>query len=378
MMHSATTDTLDSVYLDPPVTEQDLEPLLPTMDPEKNKTNTEHVGLNFVSHGGANMEAVVEERPNDRSASERNAEAASDEQDELFFSMTEVEDTKASNDSPPTLSKYFGTDSAMDDPFASNIFDDMNKVEQVTGPSEQVKVESKQDLNFGTDEDLSKAMSGDLANLTLTDTMHESIDGNVAKQSDVKLRPSEDLNIESVDFELMLDANDTVETPVDIEGKDDFESFTADIADTEAMDALGMSPAAPSFMNEKNINEYFRQTSQTDSIRSLGLGQQISQSSGRSSLSADMGALGENSADGSDSNGVFPISSPAHVDKTETNLPTPDLTNPDKVPEAKNAESAEATPTHQPMFPPSTTLSPVDSPVHQPFINNTTGDCFYD
>ncbi|KAL4235736.1 Trafficking protein particle complex subunit 12 [Mactra antiquata] len=360
MIHSATTDTLDSVYLEPPTLEQDVHDLQTSLEGASITT----VDIKPVNQGGINLDIAVGGEPKEGLKVETKAD------EELFFSMTEIEDTKASNESPPSLSKYFGKDTNTDDPFSSNFFESFDKLEQ---PVESDKVEDEKmtsDLDVKTNEDASKNISDNIANFTFDDKskLQEKVN-DVNKEQDIKRRPTEGLNIESVDFELMLDANATVETPVDIEEKDDFESFTADIADTEALDALGMSPAAPSFMNDKNINDYFRQTSQTDSIQSLGLGRQISQNSGRSSINADMGIV-DNIEEVSDNNGAPLTLSPAHVDMSEANLPAPDLSGHDKTRETKDSDSTKTTPTHQPMFPPSTTLSPVDSPAHQPLFNN--------
>lgn len=371
MRHSATTDTLDSVYLDPLPAEQDSDTeLAKVVQHVEEIQGTEEVGLVLNTVVKDVKEVAALEVKEDPKLSEEIAEDVTHEKpsvDDLQNIKTvPIENTEEANalqESPPSLSKYFGKETSLDDPFATNVFDTFG------GP------ETKNELQDGTDELIEKGIENEMSNLALDDSNDMLADSKeeMLKEENTNNnhRRSEELK---VDFDLALDNTEPVETPVDIEGKDDFESFTAYAADTEALDALGMSPAAPSYMTEKNITDYFRQTSQADSIHSLGIGRQLSVSSGKSS-SLGPGTIAETLEEGSDNGSLQPSSIPPHVDQSESSLPAPDM-SPFAVlkneAESKIQGSVESTPTHQPVFPPSTTLSPVDSPVHQPSFNRAT------
>lgn len=376
MRHSETTDTLDSVYLDPPALEtnpdMEHENLQPETRPEQVMHSEElvtRVGDNVNSNtkifiGEDEICALVEEGAKGDVGQEQPVFEAQNN-DDLLFSVEGIEITGAVGESPPSLSKYFGKDTSSDDPFATNIFE--NIVERVDSfPEKQsFDVDVKTDMK-PSGESLLLDIANEMTDLTLDDSKDlledEGIDVRDKYENHLNhARKSEELN---VDFELALDKNEPVETPVDIEEKDDFESFTAYAADTEALDALGMSPAAPSYMTEKNISSYFRQTSQTESVKSLGTGRQVSRTSARSS-SIEPGSVPESFEEESDNYTI-----PAHVDKSESSLPAPEITKAQAM-ESKQSGSVESTPSHQPMFPPSTTLSPVDSPLHQPTFNKT-------
>lgn len=391
MRHSSTTDTLDSVNLDLPTQEQDLEAeqltseqnagLMPPTTEQRLDTQTTEQQCIMAIDPIQDSETAVDNTGEKISVTDSpHTEAVTCQNEDLFFSIDGKEEAVASPISPLSLSKYFGKEASPDDPFETSIFDTIGETET----SNMVSADTVQvvDVAKGIDDDYVKQeeIVNEMTDLTLDDSKdffdevseESSKDINVNNNRDI--RKSEDFN---VDFDLGLDSTDQIEKPVDIEEKDDFESFTAYAADSEALDALGMSPAAPSFMTETNITDYFRQTSQAESVHSLGIGRQLSHSSGRSNQ--DTCAAAETLEDVRDNGSFQPVSIPPRVDKSESSLPTPDMsqhTSLIKEAESRGAESVENTPTHHLMFPPSTTLSPVDSPVHQPLFNNTPGEVY--
>lgn len=340
MVHSATTDTLDSVYLEPP------NPDMPDTDSEL------HLDLAFKE----DVTEIDETHPDKDKVQSLEGGATGDAAEVSFSIEGGTTEIKGSG-STPSLSKYFGKEDYDNDPFAS-----LTGEEQFpTGVMPKVGTESSLE---GKIEEAAK----DMVDLTLDDSkdfLENEEEGLEINLNNNQKHP-DDLNIGSVDFDLALDKNDTVETPMTIEEKDTFESFTADIADTEALDALGMSPAAASFMTEKNITDYFRQTSNQSDNPFNSFSRQISQTSARSSSSQD-----RNSATIAEIKecGLDGIPAP------EERAGAPHI--PDIVPQSTSRtetelDSAESTPRHQPMLPPATTLSPVDSPVHQPFLPQTS------
>lgn len=372
MQHSATTDTLDSVYLDPPLAEQDVNLHLSTDELNIDKmAEIEETGKEF----GATLaeQTVIGKTVNGDSVDDKASENIIDEtlgaSHEVEGATAEVQDSGYNKiDSPPSLSKYFGKETGADDPFATDVFDTLCGTQtELMNASDSLQSPGEIQKDVADIGDEIRSLSVDDYKDNLNKTAEEALEENANNNH----RKSEELN---VDFDLAIGNDEPVETPVDIEEKDNFESFTAYTAESEALDALGMSPANPSFMTEKNISDYFRQTSNTDSTHSLGIGRQMSVSSGQSS-NLGPGPVTENLEEGSD-NGITTSSIPQHVQLTESSLPAPDMTHGTMMNnemEAKGSGSVESTPVHHPVFPPSTTLSPVDSPVHQPSFNKTPG-----
>lgn len=343
MRHSATTDTLDSVYLDPSV-EHELEGEK-TIE-EQNEDQSPEFTAPQKEKGPVRATVTVSKNEVcalglDNSSSKD--QTSGDTNDDMLFTLEGKEITGGPEESPPSLSKYFGKETGSDDPF-----------ESIIGTGETYDDNRQGDMQ-GSNENLLKDIANEMTDLTLDDAK-DLVDENVIvkEHEDNHLgssKRSEELN---VDFELTLDNNEPVETPEDIEEKDDFESFTAYAADTEALDALGMSPAAPSYLTEKNMAEFFHR--------------QASQTSGKSS-SIEHNTIPESLEEEIENDALPPVSTPPHVEKAESSLPAPDMSRQAPAIEAKSSAPVEATPTHQPVFPPSTTLSPVDSPIHQPVFN---------
>jgi len=359
MRNSATTDTLDSVYLDPPNTEPE--------GVEKSEVLSDSENISSLSDNSYK-----------RMAGDSGKDVKS--QPEVVFSFEGQTDA---NKSPPSLSKYFGKSESTEDFFSS-----IPPVEENLPPATDIEVElldnkvegdsnamsgsdpfglyTNKDDVYPSDVQLEDAV-GEMTDLTLNSTQ-DILQFDDEPDSEDNQQPSaETKQFEvpgSVDFDLALEANDIVETPVDVEEKEGFESFTAELADTEAMDALGMSPAAPSFMKDSTISDYFRQSSNLSDEPFGGISRQMSQASqasGRSSLSQDR-VLSH-----VDETGEPRDDSPEHVQNSDSSIPAPDLSQGG----LSGSESVESTPSHKPVFPPSTTLSPGESPAHQPFFKAT-------
>ncbi|WAR23655.1 TPC12-like protein [Mya arenaria] len=373
MRHSATTDTLDSVYLDPPTAELDIDSE-PKIDIE---IVSETGDKNITSFQGTSMDSEV-----------KPMQTMSDVDDNSKANIVfDVESEIKEETSPPSLSKYFGKVESTEDFFAS-----LPHAEEDLPPSTDIDIGSVSDSKPGGEENV---MSGsdpfglysapdkseekveqqadradEMADLTLNSsadvlqfddmTLEDTIDTK-NETCDEKSDKKKHEFVGTVDFDLALDGNDIVETPVDVEEKDGFESFTAELSNNEALDALGISPAAPSFMNDNSIKEYFRQASSQSDDPFGGVSRQISHTSGRSSTSQErvLGSLDEVTENGNEV--------PEHVQNSDTSIPAPDLS----ATIGTGSDSVETTPRHQPLFPPSTTLSPGESPSHQPFFKHS-------
>ena len=335
LVHSSTTDTLDSVYLDPPGSDQETE-TSPTPQTEADDI----------------ADTVEKESKNETSDIDVEIEAEIGKDDNISFKVGKASDNVPPT-SPPSLSKYFGTNQSEDDPFAGDFFDNIPGIDENKQASVEVTEEAQDkdvvniETNLPDDAELPVNETKNTADMTgyNKDTVN----------SNNNHRSLEISNVESIDFELEVNQEEQVETPVDIEGKDQFESFTADLADLETMDALGMSPAAPSYMTERNIQDYFRQASQADSFT-----RQISQNSAISASSQEHNSvqpdIGTEIEEQLQDLTVESIGDVENVNKEDTKV--------EKLPESQIE--------HQPIFPPFTTLSPVDSPVHQPSFKSTT------
>ncbi|KAH3775656.1 trafficking protein particle complex subunit 12-like [Dreissena polymorpha] len=365
MRHSETTDTLDSVYLEPTVTEL-------TVD-VGSKANEEqsNISTNFEN-------TTVREGAVNHSSEHKSAHPVGEIKqlpevtvENIVFS---VGDQQAEANSPPSLSKYFGKDSNTDDPFDSNFFSSLPHIEENLPAATSIEniIHEIETEEFGTASNKINENTDAMADLTLKDNdellrlVEEATknvtptEENLADYYSTEQEKNDFERTESVDFDLALDNTEPVETPVDIEEKDRFESFTAEMAENEALDALGISPAAPSSMNEKNMTEYFRQTSNQSEGLFNHLARQSSQLSGFSSSSQEKIVSTTNLEEETDSE----IGVPASVENSDTRIPAPEL------PESEPAK-VESTPIHQPVFPPSTTLSPVESSAHQHFFKHS-------
>ena len=288
LVHSPTTDTLDSVYLDAQISDSELtesseikldekeEKIIEEKAAESVMEDIEKVDDNIQSpdmeekpmNAEVNFETLKPETVDiDLDGISLNLDK--DETDD--FEIRSSHEIKA--DSQPSLTKYFGSannsDAAADDFFSS------------FPPVGSEKGELTTEL---TENDIGDM--DDLLDLIIDDTEPKDTSKDVDNKDETKVsrlsqhEPQPDA--ESVLFEMTEDMEET-SLPVEIEDdKEDFESFTAETMDTETMDALGMSPAATSFMTERTIHDYFRQGSQVDSVRSLGLDRQLSSSSGTS------------------------------------------------------------------------------------------------
>lgn len=352
MVHSATTDTLDSVYLEPP-------------NPEPDGDSDLNLDLAFqeASETTDKQDEAVETKPGEEFEGKKEAT-------EVEFSIEGGTTEVTTSGSVPSLSKYFGKEGDNEtDPFATDLFANIQESDQSI-PADMPKV--------GTDSSLEGRIEdavNDMIDLTLDDSK-DILDNSDDNDTDMNLnnnqKAPDDLNVESVNFDLALDKNETIETPVDIEEKDAFESFTADIADTEALDALGMSPAAPSFMSEKNIKDYFRQTSNQSDSPFNNISRQISHTSAKSTSSQDRNSANLVEVKESEIGNMATVTNPAPLETTDTSIPAPDIPL-----QAAQSEvspvSAETTPRHQPSVPPPPgTLSPGESPMHQPFLRQTS------
>ena len=326
MVHSATTDTLDSVYLEPPNPEPD-------------------------GDSDLNLDLAFKEESDDASDRDNVAEGDQEAKDVSFVIEGGTHEIKETA-SVPSLSRYFGKEATENDPFAT-----------IHGPVDSLPEMPK----VGTDSSLEGKLEDavkDMFDLTLDDSKDflEDVEDMNANNNQ---KPPDDLNIGSVDFDLALDKDDTVETPVTIEEKDAFDSFTAEVIDTDALDALGMSPATNSFMTEKTITDYFRQTSNQSDNPFNNFSRQLSQSSAKSSGSQDRASANLSDVREGDTEGAK-ITSSAHSETIETSIPATEISQTSPRLDMEPG-SAGSTPRHQPVFPPSATLSPVDSPVHKTF-----------
>ena len=288
LVHSPTTDTLDSVYLDAPVSDSELTESGEIRLDEKAEDSIEEKREETISE---ELEMIADDiQSSDNTEQEINVEASfeplkpetvdidldgislnldKDELDELEIKSSH--EVKA--DSQPSLTKYFGSavdDDAAEDDFFSSL-----------PPVDSEKAEIAKEVTETDDGDIDNLLDLIIDDTELRDTNKEIENKEESTVSRLSQHEPQ-LDAESVLFEMTEDVEEKA-LPVDIEDdKEDFESFTAETMDTETMDALGMSPAATSFMTERNIQDYFRQGSQADSLRSLGLERQLSSSSGTS------------------------------------------------------------------------------------------------
>ena len=285
MVHSPTTDTLDSVYLDAPISEAEFtESGEISLDEKEEIKIDEKEEIVLDTRDELNVTAHQEKTRTDIKVADE--EAFVDEEDNLGgiqisvdrIDLDDVEvgpSTEIKEESQPSLTKYFGSVTT-DDPLSEDFFSSLPPVEPVTteeAPGNKVNLSDQDNID-------------DLLDMIIDDS--ESQDGENKDETKVSRLSAHEPqpDAESVLFEMSEDLEEKA-PPVDIEDeKEEFESFTADLADTETMDALGMSPATTSFMTERNIQDYFRQGSQQDSVRSLGLERQVSNSSGTSGKSA--------------------------------------------------------------------------------------------
>ncbi|KAK3601536.1 hypothetical protein CHS0354_027678 [Potamilus streckersoni] len=395
LKHSATTDTLDSVLLEPSVDDLDVERAL-----EQNV----HTGLEMVCVA----ESVISEDSKNSLvhvlANEHEREEKPEESGIESHGASDYRDgVKGSQ--PPNLSSYFSSQSASSDPFGQSFFDaisnhpvDLSLIREKTIPSglfdsvsdlerqneENIVVSDQNikgkvtftgslpDFSAQTDED---RLIKELEDATRTEPETEIAKSKVEQYNKNSSRSHhiEHVEPEEVAFDLITDTNnqEPVATPVEIDEKENFESFTAEDADEETRDALGMS-SAQSSLGDRNLQEFFRQMS-TNSEQSH-YNRQISSSSKRSSGSFEI------------SNGA-PSSPPCHFSgtpfATPTHQPVTQLTTPNHQPGFHSAEILQ----HQlgqqqdvhlsqaPVYPitpatvPTGEITPVASPGHKPSIS---------
>ena len=288
LVHSPTTDTLDSVYLDAPISDSELtESSEIKLDEKEEKIIEEKVedSTDNMNKVDTNIQSLgVDENPIKVEASSTTLQPETvdinldgisinldkDELDDLEIKSSH----EIKGDSQPSLTKYFGS-ANINDEDADDFFSSLPPVDSEKGELATELTEN----DVGDMDDLLDLIIDDAE--PKDDTSKEADneeEAKVSRLSQLEPQPS----AESVPFEMTEDVEEK-SLPVEIEDdKEDFESFTAETMDTETMDALGMSPAATSFMTERNIQDYFRQGSQADSVRSLGLDRQLSSSSGTS------------------------------------------------------------------------------------------------
>lgn len=370
LVHSPTTDTLDSVYLDEKATEVEFTDSGEISLDEKGEVEfdeKEEINIDQKQEDTlANIDHTAEvlELPMSADADLKEDKTMSSDIDldgiSLDIDRVDLDDleigagTEIKTDSQPSLTKYFGTATA-DDPLADDFFSSLPPVDNEKSKTIDSNTAEVSEVEKDVDQD----NIDDLLDLIIDDSQLRSSDVEVKNKDDNTTKrlsqhePQPDA--ESVLFEMTEDVEETA-PPVEIEDeKEDFESFTADLADTETMDALGMSPAATSFMTERNIQDYFRQTSQADSLRSLGLDRQLSNSSGTSSTKTGLSSQDHSS-----------LPSGIEENQNMTNIPASDMvqqTIPSTGSEEKPSSVQEV---HKASILP--TLSPVESPAHQPVL----------
>lgn len=289
LVHSPTTDTLDSVYLDAPISDSELTESSEVRLDEKAETSIEEkdeetppgpedkisdtVKYQGDSEKADGTEVNFEDKTHE--VCDINLDGISLNLDREELDDSEIKPgTEIKEDSQPSLTKYFGsatTDAMSDDDFFSML---------PPMDSEQAETAREATQTHANRDDIDE-----LLDLIIDDTqVRDKTEAETKEETSVSRlsqhEPQPDA--ESVLFEMIEDVEDKA-PPVEIEEeKEQFESFTADLADEETMDALGMSPAPTSYMTERNIKDYFHQNSQAESLRSLGLERQMSSSSGTS------------------------------------------------------------------------------------------------
>ena len=357
LVHSPTTDTLDSVYLDAPLSEAEFT--------ESGEISLDEKGdINLDEKEGTNVIVEQEETDADFNASEMLEKSVKTEEDldgiSIDIDKIDLDDVEVGpgieikGDSQPSLTKYFGS-ATNDDPLEDDFFSSLPPVDtgtlEDTGSNTVDRDETKNDADQDNIDSLLDMIIDDSQMRDKSDVDNKD-DTTVSRLSTHEPQP----DAESVLFEMSEDIEEKA-PPVEIEDeKEDFESFTADLADTETMDALGMSPAATSFMTERNIQDYFRQSSQAESVRSLGLERQVSSSSGAPSQDQS------HFSSSLDDNHSIP-SVPATEKHSQPPTPSHRLSS------TSEEKLGAVTETQQnPVIPSSATLSPVESPVHQPAL----------
>ncbi|KAL3869484.1 hypothetical protein ACJMK2_042161 [Sinanodonta woodiana] len=352
LRHSATTDTLDSVLLEPTVDDLDVERAL-----EQNV----HAGLEMLCVA----ESAIQEDSKVSLVVANDHEREDEKPEEsVFLGSHGASDSRdgVKGLQPPNLSSYFSSQSASSDPFGQSFFDaisnhpvdsDLKREKSIpSGFFDSVSDLERQNAenNFVSDQNTESKVTFtssdsllDLSAQTEEDRLMKELEDatrNEPEAENEKLKVEhynknssrshhiEHAEPEEVAFDLITNTNnqEPVATPVEIDEKENFESFTAEDADEETRDALGMSSAQSSH-GDRNMQEFFRQMS-TNSEPSL-YNRQISSSSKRSSGSFET------------SNGV-PSSPPCHFSgtpfATPTHQPVTQMTTPNHQPGFQSAE----------------------------------------
>ena len=295
LRHSATTDTLDSVYLEPTHVEEDVQDIITSIhDLVKEPTDSD-------STSGI-IEIDTSTQPND--LSEFIAQESSIEM--LGQNETGQSQDRKLSEKEMNISSYFTEQNSFEDPFSSSAF-----VSVSNGDTGKV-------IDEDIDRNVNRNVEEKVPTAEETSNVHQHLESRLSHEEP-----------ESVDFQVDSDVNVMEASLHVIDDKEDFEMFTAENDPGPEFTEYGISPGNSLLadrINQMHLSEYGQNEPDQSGIGGI-LDRQLSSTSQHSLASThDNNELGQTPLPASQfsSNQFSPFATPTHqpIPPPSMNIPT--------------------------------------------------------
>ncbi|XP_063410110.1 trafficking protein particle complex subunit 12-like isoform X2 [Mytilus trossulus] len=317
LRHSATTDTLDSVYLEPTAVEEDVQDII-TAIPDLVKESTDSDSATGILEETIGTVIDVGKKVIDQIP-----DVGKKVIDQIPGLVKDLKNTNEAQ-GQMNISSYFADQNSLDDPFNSSAFVNVSSEDAIQTKEEKILEDNVFD-NFVEEES----------------NVHQHLESRLSHEEP-----------ESVDFQVESDVNVMEASLQLIDDKEDFEMFTAENDPDPEFTEYGVSPGS-SLLSERIHQMHLSESDQNESEQSGFVG----------SIDRQLSSASHHSV------GSEPIISPLPVSQFSSNQFSPFATpthQPVPLPPVPASQlPSQPTPTHQKVHSPLANIPP-SQPLSQP------------